>query len=86
MLLDYKTNRQISCFGLKVYGFKVCDCLVEVTLGTLETINSINDLWRIYEEKCKFGLNTNLFWTHHLIFFIGCCRAHIDWLFSANYQ
>ena len=28
----------------------------------------------------------NLFWTYHDSFFIGCCRAHIDWLFSTNYQ
>ena len=38
MPLDYKMNRRIYCFGSEVYGFKVCDCLVEVTLGALETI------------------------------------------------
>ena len=84
MPLDYKMNRQISCFGSKVFGFKVCDCLADVTLWALENIENINDLRGIYEEKCKFGLDRNLFWTYHESFFIGCCRAHIDWLFSAN--
>ena len=79
--MNYKRNRQISCFGSKARGFKLCDCLVDVTLGALENIETINDLWRIYEEKNKFGLGQNLFWTCHNGFFLGCCRADIEWLF-----
>ena len=86
MPLDYKINRRISCFGSKVYGFKICDCLVDVTLRALESIENINDLWRFYEERNKQCLSLNLFWTYHDSFFIGCCRAYFDWLFSTNYQ
>ena len=86
MSLDYKINRRITCFGSKVYGFKICDCLLDITLVALETIESINDLWKYYEERNKQDLSSHLFWTYHNSFFFGCCRAHIDWIFSTNYQ
>ena len=84
MPLQLNTSRPISCFGTKVHGFKVCDCILDVTFGALEKIDSINELWRIYKEKCKFGLETNLLWTYHARFFIGCCRAHMEWLIETS--
>ena len=83
--MNFKTNRRISCFGSVIYGFKVCDCLVDVTIGAFNSIGSVTDLWKFYEPKNKYGLG-NLFWTYHNNFFIGCFRAHIGWLFSGNYE
>ena len=85
-LLDYKINRRITCFGSKVYGFKIYGCLLDITIAAIESIESINDLWKFYEEKNKQALDADLFWMHHNSFYIGCCKTHIDRIFSTNYQ
>ena len=30
-----RLNKGISCFGAKVYSFKICDCLLDVTFYAL---------------------------------------------------
>ena len=59
-------------------------CLLDITLGALKDIEAISDLWRFYEEKNTYGLSTNLFWTYHNEFFIGCCKAHIYFLYQTD--
>ena len=43
-------------------------------------MKSVSNLWDIYYEKCKFNLGENLFWTHQDGYWVGCCRAHIEWM------
>ena len=60
MSLKYDLNKRVSCFGNKCSGMRICDCLLDVTLGTLKDMETIPHLWRFYEEKNTGGLN-NLF-------------------------
>ena len=80
-----QSNNEFACFGAKVYKFRLCSCLFYVTHYAIRKLESINDLWQFYEEKCSFGLGKNLFWKKNLFWnyhddcYIGCCRAYTDW-------
>ena len=80
------TTPWVSCFGDAIYGLKICNCPLDVTFGILKDVISINDLWRHYNEKCELTLGVNLFWEYHKSYFIACCRSHIFWMISTDYD
>ena len=67
-------DKEFLCSGQKVYEFKVCCCLLDVSYGAIPVIESIDHISGIYCEKLGFVLGEHLFWTFNNGYYVVCCK------------
>ena len=67
-------SKEFRCNGLKVYEFKICSCLFDVTLHAIKTISMMNQyIDMIYQ------VSEQLYFNYHQGCYVACCKTFIEW-------